>query len=205
MGVLEVQARIAQIEALFGRSPTPSRTLSRPASFQGVLQAQEAGARASTRASGQVDLDRALAPAPDDAWVATLPDAGRRWAGEITAAAERHGIDPRLFTALVQQESGFRPDARSHVGAQGLAQLMPGTAAALGVDPSDPVQNLDGGARYLREQIDRFGSVELGLAAYNAGPGRVAEHGGIPPITETQTYVARVVGNYERLVAQGAA
>jgi soluble lytic murein transglycosylase-like protein len=88
---------------------------------------------------------------------------------------------------------------RSHAGAIGLAQLMPGTAAGLGVDPTDPLQNLQGGARYLREQLDRFGTPELALAAYNAGPNRVAQAGGIPRITETQTYVRRVLDTWEQL------
>lgn len=108
--------------------------------------------------------------------------------------AIEEGIDPELFIRLVRQESSFNPEARSPAGAIGLTQLMPGTAADLGVDPTDPVQNLRGGARYLRQQLDRFGSVPLALAAYNAGPGRVSEYGGIPPFEETQNYVRRILG-----------
>lgn len=108
--------------------------------------------------------------------------------------AIEEGVDPDLFERLVQQESSFNPDARSPVGAIGLAQLMPGTAGDLGVDPTDPEQNLRGGARYLRQQLDRFGSTPLALAAYNAGPGRVSEYGGIPPFEETQNYVRRILG-----------
>ena len=108
--------------------------------------------------------------------------------------AEQEGIDPNLFTRLVQQESSFRPDAVSPAGAIGLAQLMPGTARDLGVDPSDPVQNLTGGARYLRQQLDAFQDPTLALAAYNAGPGNVRKYGGVPPFEETQNYVARVLG-----------
>jgi hypothetical protein len=108
--------------------------------------------------------------------------------------AEQEGIDPNLFTRLVQQESSFRPDAVSPAGAIGLAQLMPGTARDLGVDPSDPVQNLTGGARYLRQQLDAFQDPTLALAAYNAGPGNVRKYGGVPPFQETQNYVARVLG-----------
>lgn len=133
------------------------------------------------------------------AWAARLPDTGQRWASEVDAAARRHGVDPTLFAALVWAESNFRADAVSHAGAIGLAQLMPGTAAGLGVDPHDPRANLDGGARYLAEQIERFGDDRLALAAYNAGPGRVARAGGVPQITETQNYVTRVADYATRL------
>lgn len=142
--------------------------------------------------------DTAAQVAPRD-WAAGLPEAGQRWAGLIEAAAAVHGLDPRLLAALVWQESGFRSDARSPAGAVGLAQLMPGTAAELGVDPYDPAANLDGGARYLRTQLDRFGNVELALAAYNAGPGEVAAAGGVPAITQTRDYVVGVLGYYQRL------
>jgi hypothetical protein len=111
--------------------------------------------------------------------------------------AEEEGIDPELFLRLVQQESSFRPGVVSSAGAIGLAQLMPGTARELGVDPWDPEQNLRGGARYFRQQLDRFGTVPLALAAYNAGPGRVEQYGGIPPFRETQRYVQTVAGTEE--------
>lgn len=110
--------------------------------------------------------------------------------------AEEEGVDPALFTRLIEAESSFRPDVTSSAGAYGLAQLMPGTAAELGVDPSDPIQNLRGGARYLRQQLDRFGDPALALAAYNAGPGNVSRYGGIPPFQETQNYVSRILGDY---------
>lgn len=109
-------------------------------------------------------------------------------------AARRYNVPEDLFLRLVQQESGFRPDVTSSAGAYGLAQLMPGTAAELGVDPRDPLQNLEGGARYLRQQLDAFGSPELALAAYNAGPGRVRQYNGIPPFEETQNYVRSILG-----------
>lgn len=111
------------------------------------------------------------------------------------AAARRRDIPEDLFLRLVQQESGWNPRAVSVKGARGLAQLMPDTARQLGVDPRDPVQNLEGGARYLRQMYDRFGSWRLALAAYNAGPQAVEAHGGVPPFEETRTYVRRILGS----------
>lgn len=110
------------------------------------------------------------------------------------SAARKHGIPEDLFLRLVQQESGWNAGAVSSAGATGLAQLMPGTAARLGVDINDPHQNLDGGARYLKMMYDRFGSWRLALAAYNAGPGAVEKNGGIPPYTETKNYVIAILG-----------
>lgn len=109
-------------------------------------------------------------------------------------AARRNNLDPDLFLRLIQQESGFQPHVTSSAGAYGPAQLMPGTAADLGVDPRDPLQNLEGGARYLRQQMDTFGDPRLALAAYNAGPGAVQKYGGVPPYEETQNYVASILG-----------
>lgn len=110
------------------------------------------------------------------------------------SVARKHGVPEDLFLRLVQQESGWNPVAVSHKGATGLAQLMPGTAEKLGVDIHDPHQNLDGGARYLRMMFDRFGNWRLALAAYNAGPGAVERHDGIPPYAETENYVKAILG-----------
>jgi soluble lytic murein transglycosylase-like protein len=110
------------------------------------------------------------------------------------AAARRHNIPEDLFLRLVRTESGFRPAARSSKGAIGLAQLMPQTARVLGVNPHDPGQNLDGGARYLAQQYRTFGNWRLALAAYNAGPAAVQKHHGVPPYRETQQYVAAILG-----------
>lgn len=110
-------------------------------------------------------------------------------------AARRHNVPEDLFTRLVQQESGWNPNARSHKGALGLAQLMPETARDLGVDPNDPYQNLEGGARYLAMQFREFGSWRLALAAYNAGPDAVKKYGGVPPYNETTNYVKVIWGS----------
>jgi len=112
----------------------------------------------------------------------------------IVAAADRYNLDPNLIKAVMRTESNFRPDVVSRSGAMGLMQLMPATAADLGVtDPFDIVQNIDGGARYLRRMLDLFdGDETLALAAYNAGQGSVRRHGGVPPFAETTAYIPRV-------------
>jgi len=115
----------------------------------------------------------------------------------VSSASEKYNLAPAIIKGVIRAESGFRPNAVSRAGAMGLMQLMPGTARALGVDPTDPQQNVDGGAKYLKQQIDRFGSVENALAAYNAGPGAVKRYGGVPPYAETQRYVREVMQNIE--------
>ncbi|MGR3378483.1 lytic transglycosylase domain-containing protein [Salipiger abyssi] len=117
------------------------------------------------------------------------------YADMARVAARRHGVPEDLFLRLVKQESNFNPRAKSHKGAIGLAQLMPFTARQLGVNPNDPAQNLDGGARYLKAQYAKFGSWRLALAAYNAGPGAVEKHGGVPPYRETRNYVKIIWGS----------
>ncbi|MQY41334.1 transglycosylase SLT domain-containing protein [Epibacterium sp. SM1969] len=111
------------------------------------------------------------------------------------SVARKHGVPEELFLRLVQQESNWNPRARSHKGALGLAQLMPATAAVLGVDPTKPRENLEGGARYLAQQFRKFGSWRLALAAYNAGPGAVEKYGGVPPYKETKDYVRKILGS----------
>jgi soluble lytic murein transglycosylase-like protein len=117
----------------------------------------------------------------------------------VDAAARRHGLDPALVKAVVAVESGFQPQAVSPKGAQGLMQLMPATARDLGVmDPFDPAANLDGGSRYLSTLVARYdGDLSKALAAYNAGMGAVARHGGVPPYAETRKYVNRVLSRYQ--------
>ncbi|MCA9511282.1 MAG: lytic transglycosylase domain-containing protein, partial [Myxococcales bacterium] len=115
----------------------------------------------------------------------------------IARAANAYELDPALVKAVIAAESNFDPRATSRKGAQGLMQLMPHTARSVGVDdPYSPAQNVLGGARYLREMLDRFGDVTRAVAAYNAGPTAVERHDGIPPYTETREYVSRVLHYY---------
>ncbi len=117
----------------------------------------------------------------------------------VRLAAERYGLPPEFLASVAQAESAWRPDAVSSKGAVGLMQLMPATADLLGADPSDPAQNADAGARYLRELLLKYGySAPLALAAYNAGPAAVDRHGGIPPYLETRQYVQRVLKQFQQ-------
>jgi len=133
--------------------------------------------------------------------LASLPDTDAgdtagplRWQGRVTELSAKYDLSPMLIEALVWQESRWNENAVSPVGARGLAQLMPGTARQLGVNSADPSANLEGGARYLREQLDRFGGdLEKALAAYNAGPGRVIRANGVPAISETRNYVSAIM------------
>lgn len=176
MSVASVVDRVAALEALV-------RPVAPPAA---------PGTPFATRLAGVQATGPAAAPAPATAPVA----AGGATAYDdlIAQSAARNGVDPALLKGLIRQESNFDPDAGSPAGARGLTQLMPATAAGLGVtDVTDPAQAIEGGAKYLRKQLDAFGgSVPEALAAYNAGPGAVRTHGGVPPFAETQNYVRQV-------------
>ena len=183
MSVDAVLARVTELQQMIGGA-APA-----PAVSSTAFASRLASATATTATSS-------TAPAYMSAAASDLPS-DTPFGAEITAAAKRYGIDPALLAGLVKQESGFNPNAGSPAGARGLTQLMPGTAAGLGVtNVLDPAQSLDGGAKYLRRQLDAFGGdVTKALAAYNAGPGAVQRYGGVPPYAETQNYVRAVQAN----------
>lgn len=169
----------------------------RAATIGALLLACAAPATAQVFEVGADGVARDVAAASLQRPAAAKPTPVRPFGEAVDRAAARYGLAPELLDALARQESGYRPGALSPKGAIGVMQLMPGTARALGVDPRDPTANILGGAAYLRAQLDRFdGRVDLALAAYNAGPGAVARHGGVPPYRETQGYV---VANLARL------
>jgi soluble lytic murein transglycosylase-like protein len=177
MSVETVTGRVSQIEAMIA------------AAQSGVI----------TPSTSSTNFNSTLAQAQS----ATSPTAGAASLGAgdnaysdlIQAAAAKYGLDANVLKGLIKQESGFNPNAGSPAGAQGLTQLMPATAASLGVtDVHDPAQAIDGGAHYLKMQLDRFGGdYSKALAAYNAGPGAVQRYGGVPPYSETQNYVKNVL------------
>ena len=171
-----------------------------PASSGGGAQAPDTASSVAPSRTGGISADASSAQLPGGPILA----ADVPYGPEIAVTARRYGLPVALFTALVWQESAFNPKARSRSGARGLTQLMPGTARELGVrHVYDPVENLDGGARYLLLQLRTFGRKSLALAAYNAGPGAVRKHKGIPPYRETRNYVTRILAIERQLVAAG--
>jgi hypothetical protein len=164
-----------------------------------MIAAPKAGENVSVKDVGTPSVIRRVLPEQ------TLPAAagggsalsGVPYADLFTRAASRHGVDAALLAAVASKESNFDSRAVSPAGAQGLMQFMPATAAGLGVNPLDPGSAIDGAARYLKGLTQQFGSTELALAAYNAGPGTVRKYGGIPPYPETQNYVRSVLSKAE--------
>jgi soluble lytic murein transglycosylase-like protein len=198
-GELAIAERVQHLQVLIeqtrqsasGASPTLSSTVSgeaQPANFAAALQAAS-GANSTTPVSYQ---------APGDSTQSSSYDS------LIEQAAQRYGVEPALLHGLIEQESGFDPNAQSSAGAAGLTQLMPGTASSMGVaNPLDPTESIEGGARYLSQLMTQFGgNTADALAAYNAGPGAVQQYGGVPPYSETQSYVAKVLG-YAETYRQG--
>jgi soluble lytic murein transglycosylase-like protein len=200
---LAVAQRVQQIQALVeqaGQAYSPaSGTPS--ASFAATLQAASAAGAPSAGYGNQAGAVSASGYTPGAlASGGSYPQAAgatgsAQYDPLVNQAAARYGLDPAILHGLIQQESGFDPNATSGAGAVGLTQLMPATATSLGVtDPTDPTQSIEGGARYLSQMMTQFGGdPSKALAAYNAGPGAVQRYGGIPPYTETQSYVAKVL------------
>jgi soluble lytic murein transglycosylase-like protein len=197
MSIDAVMSRMAQIQSMFGPGAAapvapPTTTTTSPTAFSSALASATTGTGFSSLA-GDTTTTTAATPSTG---TSTLP-ADVPYADEITTAAQANGVDPALLAGLIKQESGFNPNAGSGAGARGLTQLMPATAAGLGVtNVLDPVQSIEGGAKYLKQQLDAFGgNVTEALAAYNAGPGAVKRFGGVPPYAETQNYVRAVQAN----------
>ena len=183
-GVSSVMQRIHAIEQRFGiNQAVPAAKTDFPAALQSELKTQPAVAAPGYAAKKQT----AGTAAPGD--IGNL----------ITSAAKKYGVDPKLVSAVAEAESNYRPDAVSSTGAVGVMQLMPDTAAALGVaNVYDAQQNIDGGAKYLKEMLNDFGGdVRKAVAAYNAGPQAVKNYNGVPPYAETQNYVNKVLDLYQ--------
>ncbi len=192
-GELALAARIRQIqqmiqqarEGTLGAPAAPAAPVQSGASPNGFAAAlSSATSGAATTAAGYATQSPTAAAS-----------AGGEYEALIAQAAQRNGIEPAILHGLIQQESGFDPNSRSSAGAMGLTQLMPGTASSLGVaNPFDPAESIEGGARYLGKLMSEFsGNTTDALAAYNAGPAAVSQHGGVPPYPETESYVSKVL------------
>lgn len=200
----EIQQRIREIQQAFGTT-TPENK------FQKVLETEMERIKPIEQFLAENQLPPVREPAPpantEPETVVVTPireSQGRvenaaptTTEGMIEAAARRYGVESELVKAIATAESNLDQTARSYVGAIGVMQLMPETAESLGVDPYDEKQNIEGGAHYIRQMLDKFnGNVKHAIAAYNAGPGAVQRYGGIPPYSETQNYVGRVMDFY---------
>jgi len=194
--IQDIQMRMSELQTHFTQAPASIRQrfnidsmqVAPPQSFQQILEKEQQGL-------GQFQAPLPVAGAPS---LSAIGAGSSQFNDLIKEASMKYGVEESLIKAVIQQESGFNPRATSGCGAMGLMQLMPGTARELGVkDGYDPGQNIMGGTQYLRKLLDRFhGDKTLAVAAYNAGPGAVDKHNGVPPYRETQNYVQKVLGNY---------
>lgn len=200
-GVRHVQARIAQLQEQFGMPGNlPGTGFSQKLEKEmqkslGVTEAQKTSELAVQENNQPLPAVQKV----DNAKMvlADMPLADQNLSTLIEAAARKYKVDPKLVAAVAEVESNGNQDAVSSVGAIGVMQLMPDTAASLGVDPYNKQQNIEGGAKYLRQMLDTFGGdTKKAVAAYNAGPGAVKDYGGVPPYKETQNYVNKVLDIY---------
>ncbi|WP_303758066.1 lytic transglycosylase domain-containing protein [Selenomonas ruminantium] len=200
-GVRHVQARIAQLQEQFGMPGNlPGTGFSQKLEKEmqkslGVTEAQKTSEPAVQENNQPLPAVQKV----DNAKMvlADMPLADQNLSTLIEAAARKYKVDPKLVAAVAEVESNGNQNAVSSVGAIGVMQLMPDTAASLGVDPYNKQQNIEGGAKYLRQMLDTFGGdTKKAVAAYNAGPGAVKDYGGVPPYKETQNYVNKVLDIY---------
>ena len=198
--IANIKNRIADIQARFG---IPQQLPG--ADFGTTLQKEMQRAKESEKTSAENSVTAAgsLQDPQQTAVQMMLPSAdgtvsSQSFANMVAEAARKYEVDPKLLSAVAEAESGGNQSAVSPTGAVGVMQLMPDTAASLGVDPYDEKQNIEGGAKYLRQMLDSFGGdVRKAVAAYNAGPQAVHDYGGVPPYRETQSYVNRVLDLYQ--------
>ena len=210
-GVRHIQARIAAIQEQFGlpggvqgmdfdsmlnkamhkgdkEKALPAEAAVEAASGKAGAQSQETKAPREVRIAGYAPHTKGEGILLSDASLSQL----------VKEASDKYQVDPKLVSAVAEVESGGNQGAQSPAGAIGVMQLMPDTAASLGVNPYDKQQNIEGGAKYLRQMLDSFGGdVKKAVAAYNAGPNAVKKYGGIPPYPETQSYVDKVLDLYQ--------
>ncbi|MBQ9615836.1 MAG: lytic transglycosylase domain-containing protein [Selenomonadaceae bacterium] len=198
--IANIKNRIADIQARFG---IPQQLPG--ADFGAMLQKEMQRAKESEKVSAENSVTAAgsLQDPHQTAAQMMLPStdgtvSSQSFANMVAEAARKYEVDPKLLSAVAEAESGGDQSAVSPAGAVGVMQLMPDTAASLGVDPYDEKQNIEGGAKYLRQMLDSFGGdVRKAVAAYNAGPQAVHDYGGVPPYRETQSYVNRVLDLYQ--------
>ena len=199
-GIQQVQQRISEIQKRFGIVQPP---ISNGQSFQQELNSelQKVSKEPAAVGSGREAARQQAGSMPGTAAAAVSVPAAQPTDDEslmIQSAATKYGVDPKLVSAVAEAESGGNQSAVSDAGAIGVMQLMPETAAALGVNPYDEQQNIEGGAKYLKQMLDSFGGdVKKAVAAYNAGAQAVRDYQGVPPYRETQNYVNKVLDLYQ--------
>lgn len=196
-GVEAIQARISEIQRRFGiEGPVPGTTVGFQRALDAELKKNDGATPPQTAGGGATSKADTAKMTPAEA-SAQLSSASNETTRFIQEAAAKYGLDSRLVAAVAEAESSGNQSEVSDVGAVGVMQLMPDTAAALGVNPYDEKQNIEGGAHYLKQMLDTFGGdMKKAIAAYNAGPQAVKDYGGVPPYAETQNYVNKVLDLY---------
>jgi soluble lytic murein transglycosylase-like protein len=199
-----IQARMREIQSKFGGNTAPFtgvyglEKIGPPKADRGIIPSSSQGITFEELLATKMKDTEGRTQAAGDVKSSNYSGKPTEFDGIIREASQKYGVEERFVKCIIQQESAFDPNATSWVGAMGLMQLMPETARELGVKNAyDPHENVMGGVKYIKEQLDRFGGDKRkALAAYNAGPGAVMKHGGIPPYQETQNYVKNIMSHY---------